>query len=83
MSSLFTCNFELYSPEAHVIMDALRADDQEDSDRIEYSVCGSTLLVKVQTEDFRSLMKIVTFFMERFKLSADTIGMCSIGASRP
>lgn len=76
MSHAFTCNFELHSPEADVIMDALRADDQDDSPRIEYKACGHNLIVKVQAEDFRSLMKAVKFFMERFKLSTETLKMC-------
>lgn len=77
MNVPFSCCFELPTPESAVVMDALRADDMESPECIEYAASGTKLVVKITCEDFRGLMKTATFFMERFKLSSDTLQMCN------
>lgn len=57
-------------------MDALRADDLYNTETIEYSALEDRLVVKIQSDGFRSFMKTAVFFMERFKLSSDTIAVC-------
>lgn len=76
MSPLFLCHFELRTEVPQVIMEAMHADDQENSDAIEYSALCDRLVVKVRSECFKPLIKTAIFFMERFKLSSDTIALC-------
>lgn len=70
----FTCNFSLYSPAADVIQNAIMVDENRDA--MTFNAVGDVLHVKIESEDFRSFMKTITFFMERFKLSNETIRMC-------
>lgn len=57
-------------------MEALRADDQDNADTIEYHALDDRLVVKIQSECFKSFMKTAIFFMERFKLSSNTMALC-------
>lgn len=57
-------------------MEALRADDQDSAETIEYAALDDRLVVKIRSECFRPFMKTAIFFMERFNLSSNTIALC-------
>ena len=70
----FSCKFKLPNKHSEEIKNTLESD--ENKDKVSFVLEENVLIIIIKSDNYKSFMKTIQFFMERYKLCVDTIEMC-------